>query len=360
MELLLLFGFGFQVEIAEIGLKDDTCGAVFRITMKNFSPSFLSLCVVLFAFVTVVNAEFTVEKKGANVAVNYDGKLVTEYITDQSNKPFLYPVIGPGGAKMTRAYPMQEVEGERKDHPHHRSVWFGLQNMGGFDTWHEPRTIQERGGSSEIKEKRLAGLGSTVHREFRKLEGGDSAVIVAVNDYVGSNGKKLMSDVRTLTFTMGKDRLILDFDMVFKAEHGDCEVKDMKDSGFCVRVPTSMDVDSNKGGTIVNSEGQTDKAAWGRRATWVSYTGPVDGKTMGIAILNHPSSFRYPTPWHVRTYGLFTANPFGTKSIAKEKDGSFDLKSGDTFSLRHRIIFHEGDTLSANLSGAWEEYSKIK
>ena len=32
---------------------------------------------------------------------------------------------------------------------------------------------------------------------------------------------------------------------------------------------------------------------------------------MGIAILNHPASFRYPTYWHVRDYGLFAANPFG-------------------------------------------------
>ena len=326
--------------------------------MKLLTLSLLSLCLVSFSFVPAMEAGFTVEKKGANAVVKFDGKLITEYVTDQSNKPFLYPVIGPGGAKMTRGYPMKDIEGERKDHPHHRSVWFGLQNMGGFDTWHEARTIEERKGSVEIKKKRLAGLGSTVHREFTKLEGGESAVIIAVNDYVGSNGKKLMSDVRMLTFTMGKDRLVLDYDMVFKAEHGDCAVKDMKDSGFCVRVPTSMDVDSRKGGKIINSEGQTDKGAWGKRATWVSYTGPVDGKTMGVAILNHPSSFRHPSPWHVRTYGLFTANPFGTKSIAREKDGSFVLKSRDTFTLRHRVIFHEGDTQSAKISQAWDDYAK--
>ncbi len=336
-------------------------GAVFRRIMKTFTFFLLSFVLISVRLVCAAEAGFTVEKKGANAVVKYDGELVTEYVTDQSNKPFLWPVIGPGGAKMTRAYPMKDVDGERKDHPHHRSVWFGLQNMGGFDTWHEARTIEERKGSAELKKKRLAGLGSTVHREFSKLEGGkDSAVIVAINDYVGSNGKKLMSDVRTLTFTMGEDRLVLDFDMVFNAEYGDCPVKDMKDSGFCVRVPTSMDVDSKKGGKILNSEGHTDKSAWGKRATWVSYTGPVNGKTMGVAILNHPASFRHPTPWHVRTYGLFTANPFGTKSIAREKDGSFVLKSGKSFALRHRVIFHEGNTEEANIPKAWGEYSKIK
>ena len=297
------------------------------------------------------------EKTGAGATVKYDGKLVTNYVVGESNKPFLWPVIGPGGAKMTRAYPMAEVEGERRDHPHHRSVWFGHQSIDGFDTWHEPRTILERRGSEADKKKRLAGLGPTVHRKFTTLSGGKTAVIVAQNDSVSSEGRKLLADVRTLTFRMGLDRLVLDYDIVFTAKYGDCRIGDMKDSGFSVRVPTPMDVDSKKGGRILNSEGQADRAAWGKRAKWVSYTGPVEGKTLGVAILNHPDSFRHPTPWHVRTYGLFTANPFGTRAIAKEKDGAFVLEKGKSFRLRHRVIFHAGGTEKAGIEQAWQDYA---
>ena len=313
-------------------------------------------------FVPVVaTAGFTVRESDNGAVVKYDGKLVTEYVVNKANKPFLWPVIGPGGVEMTRAYPMKDVEGERQDHPHHRSVWFGHQKLDGFDTWHEKRTIMERKGLPAMKAKKLEGLGSTVHKGFVKLEAGkDSATIVTWNDYVASNGKKLLADERTLVFWMGKGKLVLDFDILFTAEHGDCPVGDMKDSGFCVRVPTTMTVDAKKGGEIVNSNGLKDKAAWGKRAEWVSFTGPVKGKEMGIAILNHPKSFRHPTPWHVRTYGLFTANAFGTKSIAKEKDGSFVLKSGKTFSLRHRVIFHEGDTDAGGIAQEWEKYASEK
>jgi hypothetical protein len=326
--------------------------------MKKFFPL---PSVVLFLLPILAHAGFTVEKSEAGAIVKFDGKLVTEYVTNQANKPFLWPVIGPGGVEMTRAYPMKDVDGEKKDHPHHRSVWFGHQKFNGFDTWHEPRTITERGGSKEVLEKRLAGLGATVHREFVKLEGGkEAATIVSRNDYVGSNGKKLLADERALVFRMGDGKLVLDYDIVFKAEHGDCPIGDMKDSGFCVRVPTSMTVDAKQGGKMVNSNGQTDKDTWGKRADWVSFTGPVQGKEMGIAILNHPSSFRYPTPWHARTYGLFTANAFGTKSIAKEEDGSFDLHKGETFALRHRVIFHEGNIEKAGIAKEWEQYSSLK
>ncbi|MGB0583082.1 MAG: PmoA family protein, partial [Limisphaerales bacterium] len=275
---------------------------------------------------------FAVEETASGATVTLNGKLFTKYVIDQANKPFLWPVMGPGGIEMTRAYPMAKVEGERHDHPHHRSFWFGHQGTDGFDTWHEKLTIMERRGTDEQKKQRLAGLGSTVHRKFRNISANkNTATIVSENDYVGSDGRKLLSDVRTLVFRAGKGKHIIDIDIELIASYGEANLSDKKDSGFSVRVPTSMDVDSKKGGTVVNSNGTRDKAAWGKRAKWVDYNGPVNGKKMGVAILNHPSSLRYPTPWHVRTYGLFTANPFGTKSLDKSApDGIIKLKKGES------------------------------
>ena len=104
---------------------------------------------------------------------------------------------------------------------------------------------------------------------------------MAVNDYLASDGRKLLADKRTLTFQRYPTQLLLDFDIVFTAEHGDCRIGDMKDSGFSVRVPTSMDVDSKKDGRIINSEGLTDKNAWGKRAKWVSYTARSKARSEG-------------------------------------------------------------------------------
>ena len=292
-------------------------------------------------------AGFTVKETKSGVTLKYNGKLFTRYVIGQSNKPFLWPVIGPTGEEMTRAYPMEKREGERHDHPHHRSFWFGHQGIGGFDTWHEPAS------------GRKTSLGSTVHRKFMKVQGGDTAVIVTRNDYVGG-GKKLLADERTHIFKVEKGQCIIDVNIIFTAEHGDCVLGDKKDAGFSVRIATSMDVDSKKGGSIINSNGITDKAAWGRRAAWVDYHGPVNGKTVGVAILNHPSSFRHPTPWHVRTYGLFTANPFGLRSLRQGEDGSFTLKKGKSITLKHRVIFHKGDEKSAKIADAYKAYASEK
>ena len=95
-----------------------------------------------------------------------------------------------------------------------------------------------------------------------------------------------------------------------------------------------------------------------KRAKWCDFNGSIDGMTYGVAILNHPSSFRFPTPWHARTYGLFTANPFGLKSVAKEdEDGAVGLKKGDTFTSRNRVIFHRGDEKESGIEKAFESYA---
>ncbi|MEQ1752482.1 MAG: DUF6807 family protein, partial [Prosthecobacter sp.] len=114
-------------------------------------------------------------------------------------------------------------------------------------------------------------------------------------------------------------------------------------------------------GHIISSEGLTDEAAWGKRATWVDYYGTVGGKAVGVAMLNHPSSFRHPTPWHVRTYGLFTANPFGLSQLkVQEATGAMTLKKGEKITLRHRFVFHDGDEKSAQIAEAYAEYAKEK
>ena len=69
--------------------------------------------------------------------------------------------------------------------------------------------------------------------------------------------------------------------------------------------------DADKDGAIVNSYGGSQEMeTWGKRAHWCDYVGPVNGKTVGITIMDSPGNFRYPTYWHVRDYGLMTANPF--------------------------------------------------
>ena len=86
-----------------------------------------------------------------------------------------------------------------------------------------------------------------------------------------------------LAFGTDGDARWIDFDITITEAPGPVKFGDTKEGTFGVRVPGTMKVEAeNGGGHIVNSHGQTDKAAWGKRAAWVDYYGPVDGQTLGI------------------------------------------------------------------------------
>jgi hypothetical protein len=317
-------------------------------------------CIIMMLCASTARAaehKFTVNRTPqGGVEVKADGQHFASYVIDQGNKPYLWPIHGPTGKSMTRAFPMEQVEGEQRDHPHHRGITFSHDKIGtGTDTWTEAATYKP-------DHPHLKVLGSIKHREFTEVKAdGDRAVIVEQCDYLDPQGKRLLSEQRRLTFRVIDDARVIDFDSDLIASDGDVKLADTKDAGLSIRVPTSMAVDTRQGGRIINSNGLTDAGAWAKSAAWCDYHGPVDGETLGVAMLNHPSSFRHPTPWHVRTYGLFTANPFASQAFDKSApDKSIELKSGERLKLRHRFIFHKGDEKAARIAEAFERYAKEK
>ncbi len=292
-----------------------------------------------------------IEQKDTALDVTVGGKLFTRYVFAGAPKPYCWPVIGPHGDAITRAFPMQKIDGEKHDHPHQRSLWFTHGIVNGVDFWAETEKS-----------------GKQVHRKFELVESGEKVGRVrTVNDWLGPDGKKVCEDTRELRFYApagsSDTTRVLDYDMTVRATEGPLTFGDTKEGSFGVRVATSMDVDQpNKkpGGKITNSRGEIDAKAWGKPAEWVDYSGLVNGKMVGVTIMNHPSSFRHPTHWHVRTYGLFAANPFGLHDFYndKTKDGSHTVPKGESITFRFRVVFHAGDVESAKLADGYAKYVK--
>lgn len=273
--------------------------------------------------------------------VRIGGELFTRYhYGEELARPFLYPLMAPGDVPVTRAYPMREdVPGEKHDHPHHRSVWVAYGEVNGTDNWGEGP------GHAFIR-----------HRKFEEVTGGPVfGRIRSVNSWVSADGAKQMEDIRQFTFFNLESERVMDASIRFVATDGQVNLTDTKEGGvLSVRVATSMDGD--RGGTIVNSYGGvTEAETWGKPAHWVDYYGPVGDKTMGVTIMDHPRSFRYPSRWHVRDYGLFAANPFALKYYEPDKgcSGDYTIENGDNIYFRYRVFVHEGTTSEANVAGRY-------
>lgn len=292
------------------------------------------------------------------VTIRIDGDLFTRYLIRSGRRPVLWPVIGPTGQPMTRAFPVSDTgpETEARDHIHHRSLWVGYEGLNDVDFWQEP----------EAGVTRIYPSGEVVHREFETLRSdGDTALLVAHNDWLNAEGKRVCQEVRTLQFGFGEDQRWIDYQVKLIASDGPVQIRDSKEGVVAVRVASSMKVDAGKGGRIVTSRGDTDADMWGKHAEWVDYHGPVDGQTVGIAMLAHPDSFHSPPRWHVRTYGLFAANPFGEIALTEanpslsvpERPLVHTIPEGDSLTLRYKIIFHLGDEKQADIEAAYQEYA---
>lgn len=285
------------------------------------------------------------EQSERGVVVRVDDSLFAEYLTRSGRQPVVWPIIGPTGAAYTRSYPVgPRQEFEEEDHPHHRSLWFAHGDVNGFDFW----SNADREHSCEI-----------LHRRFVKAESdGKTATVVTRNDWVAS-GKKQCEDQRTLVFGVDSLTRWIDFSIKLLASDGEVWLGDTKEGTFALRVAGSMKVDSPGHGQIVDSRGQHDQAAWGQPAEWVDYHGPLQGETVGIAILSHPSNFRHPCKWHVRTYGLFAANPFGESDFPSGdiKQGEVIIPAGEQLTLRYLVVFHRGDQKTADIPARYRTFT---
>ena len=127
---------------------------------------------------------------------------------------------------------------------------------------------------------------------------------------------------------------------------------------FGIRVASSMDVTRKTRRPDHQCRGLDRRESLGQSLALGRLRRPVNEKTVGIAVLNHPASFRYPTTWHVRTYGLFAANPFGWHDFGRPERGDYTIPRGETIVFRYRVILHEGDTNAARLDRAFAAYAK--
>lgn len=281
---------------------------------------------------------------GATLRVTLDGRPFTDYHYQNVSRPFLYPVLGPEGLPMTRNWPMGFAGGEERDHPHHRSLWFAHGDINGVDFWAE--------GESR---------GRTVHDGFLEVKSGDrSGLIRTKNRLEDKDGKVIATDERALRiYLRDNGARMLDYEITVHASEGEIVFGDTKEGAMALRLNPTLRLSGKVGrGHIINSEGVRDKDTWGQRAAWCDYSGPVDGKTVGVAIFDHPTNPRHPTWWHVRDYGLFAANPFGVHDFEKKAPGTGDLTvpAGGSVTFRYRILFHRGDEVEGHVADEYQKY----
>jgi hypothetical protein len=294
------------------------------------------------------------EDDGQKVVIKHNDELIAQYIYKGERKPIVYPIIGPYGTRMTRDYPMKTgTPFEAKDHPHQQSLWFTHGEVNGISFWH----VGEGSGT-------IVSDGKVRMQCMSEETDGEDATKVVINntdDWLGPDGKLICQDKQQVTFRpLPEGELMIDYEITIEATEGDILFGDTKEGTMGIRSNPALRLEGEAAtGKAINSEGDTGKPIWGKRAEWVDYWGTVDGNEVGFAIFDHPSNPRHPTWWHAREYGLVAANPFGVSYFENKPRGTGDmtLKKGDSVTFRYRFLFHKGDYETGKVKERYKEYS---
>jgi len=189
-------------------------------------------------------------------------------------------------------------------------------------------------------------------------------VIKSRDKWISAEGKLICTDERVFRIYAPAQpaERIFDFEVTLHASEVPLTLGDTKEGTMAMRLAETMRLKGNPGlGHIVNSAGVRDGETWGKRADWCDYFGPVEGKTVGVAIFDHPGNPRHPTWWHVRDYGLFAANPFGQhdfENLPDKSAGDFTIPAGKSVTFRYRFYLHQGDEQQAKIAEKYQEYLK--
>jgi len=87
------------------------------------------------------------------------------------------------------------------------------------------------------------------------------------------------------------------------------------------------------------------------RPKWVDLHGRVDGNMCGVAVLGHPTNFRFP-----QAVRLHPSKPYFC--FSPMVDEPFTIAPGEAYVSRYRLLTHDGEPNSDELNRRWRNYAE--
>jgi hypothetical protein len=295
-------------------------------------------------------ADITTEKTGSVVRFAIEGKTICDYQMEPGEVPkgvsetfkhgaHLHPIYSPSGKLVTGDH--------QSDHPWQRGVWIGWTKTE-FGDLHPDFWNMGKDGkiAAEVRFEKL-------EKVWSGPEGGFISRHVFL-DHGHAPDEKVLYETwevqvsqRTLDGTVTN---IIDLTSTQTcATDKPLKLPKYHYGGLGVRGSEQWNaVDAV---TMLTSEGLDRKAGDNTKAKWVHLGGVVDGTPTGIAVLIHPSNFRFPQPLR-----LNPKNP--QLCVAPSQDGDWAIEPGKPYVSKYRLLVFDGKPDAKWIEAQWQSYSQ--
>lgn len=248
----------------------------------------------------------------------------------KNQRPFIHPILAPDGNGVL-------TENAPPHHPWQHGIYIGLNDVNGIGFWEEGVNRHPKDGSFHPLPLKPAVI--NLHHASWEIE----------TYWRDPQGNHMITERQQWSLHDLGSTYELDFQWSLRAEikltfgHFDY-------GGLFLRMPYRHEL----GGEALNSEGQINGEAEGKRACWVSCRMPIEGRTdnAGFVFMDHPNNAEHPVPWRVD--GQLGISP--SRCIA----GQWELGKGETQINQYRILVFCGDMDPSHVNNNWRNFaSKI-
>lgn len=300
------------------------------------------------------SADITAEKTGTVIHFASEGKTICDYQMEPGEVPegvdavfahgaHLHPIYSPSGKLVTGNHP--------EDHRWHRGIWMAWTKTE-FGDSHPDFWNMGKAGEKLAAEVRFVKLGKT----WAGAEGAGFVSEHVFLDHSHAPDEKVLNETwevavarKTLSGTITN---IIDLTSTQTCA-GEKPLKLPKYHYGGLGVRGNLAWNPVDAVTMLTSEGHDRVKGDSTKGKWVHIGGEVDGAPTGMAILIHPSNFRFPQPLR-----LNPKNP--QLCVAPSQDGDWSIDPGKPYISKYRILVFDGKPDAKWIEAQWAAYSTTK
>ena len=290
--------------------------------------------------------EVTYDMGSRTISYQVDNRPVLSYYHSENEPPdvlddryrrggYIHPVYSPSGVLLTNHLNPDQ-------HPHHSGIWSAWTN-----TRFEGRTpdfwnVHNNTGRVDV-DSMPAYWSGPVHAGFRSTHKftdlSAEEPVVALNE---------QWEVRVFR-TPNQDHIhVFDLTVTQTANTGrPLILPEYRYGGVGFR--GHRDWDDPENATFLTSGG-LGRDGHATRARWAHIGGRSDGELAGIAILGHPSNYRFPQPMRIHPNEPFF-------NYAPTQLGEMTIEPGSPYVARYRFITYDGEPDPAQIDRLWRDYA---
>ncbi|MCA9262641.1 MAG: PmoA family protein [Planctomycetales bacterium] len=275
----------------------------------------------------VPSTPFVWQRDDSQLTLSTEGHAVWRFhFGNDVNVPFFDPVGPVNGPSITWNAPA--------DHRWHHALWFSWKYINGINYWEHQGDSGKPSGSTEWSSVDISTDSS-----------GAADITMELSYRPASSDQVALRERRTLHIAApdAAGDLVIDWSATFRPVDSDATLDRSPPqpnssggyAGLSVRFAQQMDdrLLVSEAGPAEFNEGNRFRG----RAKSLDYSGTVESRTVGLALLDHPQNHRFPTRWYA------IRNPIiGYLNAAVLHDEPITLTVGDALTLRYRIVAHYG------------------